>query len=254
MRPDFYVAHGWLFRESPVPWAEILALTQLVSLAGLAWLAARARRRFDLALACMLALTSLLALWSTTRVDGEIYDHSVFWVSGVGAVNMALLAWCLLGPLLNRGSPSAPSLSRVAAMCGLLMLVASAAGLRELHAAIARSFAPAPDSQTAAVVAADLRSYAARQNLSRPLIRLDQDTWGIAAGVILRLQKSGVPVAVEDDWAVMFTPTFAATGREPAALTIAGKVLHVRLLDLPGDAVVVSRDPIYVHLTPLSGR
>ena len=103
------------------------------------------------------------------------------------------------------------------------------------------------------MAAADLVTYMKAQNLSRPLLKLDQDAWGMAAGVILRLQKAQVPVAIEDDWIVMFTPAFAATGRESAVLTIAGRAQHVRMLDTPGDASVVSRDPIYVHRTAAGG-
>jgi hypothetical protein len=66
--------------------------------------------------------------------------------------------------------------------------------------------------------------------------------------VILRLQKADVPVAVEDDWIAMFTPAFAATGREAVTLEIDAKPQHVRRLGKPGDQVVIEHDPqLFVH-------
>jgi hypothetical protein len=90
------------------------------------------------------------------------------------------------------------------------------------------------------VVAKQLEAYVDRERIVRPLVRIDQDGWPLAAGVILQLQKSGVPVAVEPDWIPMFTPAFAATGREAVVLAIDGKPQHVRSLGKPGDVVVIA--------------
>jgi hypothetical protein len=242
-RPDFYVAHGWLFRESPVTWAELLVVAQFIALLVMGARSYRSGHRFEVALAVILALTSLLALASATRVEGEIFDHGVFWMSGLGALNCAVLVSVAVQRLMARE----PSVRASTVACALLVLVAALTGARGLRDAIAKAALPPPDSQAATMAAADLIEYMKAENLSRPLVKLDQDAWGIAAGIILRLQKSQVPVAIEDDWIVMFTPAFAATGRESAVLTIAGRAQHVRMLDAPGDVNLVSRDPIYVH-------
>lgn len=247
VRPDFYVAQGWVFRESPVRWAELLVIAQLAALCVVAARGFRSGQRFESVLALLLVLASGVALWSTTRVEGEIFDHGVFWMSGIGALNTALLASLALRVLVKSPARLAAVANVAPAACGVLVLVLVTAGLTALGRAIARAALPPAESQLAGAVAADLMEYMKNQRLSRPLVKLDQDAWGIAAGVILRLQKANVPVAVEDDWIVMFTPAFAATGREPAVLTIAGRAQHVRLLDSLDDAVVASRDPIYVH-------
>jgi hypothetical protein len=54
-------------------------------------LAVRARRRFEAALGGLLLLVSLQALWSATRIEETIFDHEVFWMSSLGALNIALL-------------------------------------------------------------------------------------------------------------------------------------------------------------------
>jgi hypothetical protein len=135
-----------------------------------------------------------------------------------------------------------------AAICWMLFAACAATGFREMLAAVAGSSNPPAESETVSTVAKELEQYFARERIVRPLVRVDQDGWPLAAGVILRLQKTGVPVAVEDDWLPMFTPAFAATGREAAVFAIDGKAQHVRSLGKPGDAVVIEHDPqLFVH-------
>ena len=80
------------------------------------------------------------------------------------------------------------------------------------------------------------------------LVRFDQDAWGMVAGVVLQLQKAGVSVAVEDDWMAMYTPAFAAAGRESLEIAIVGGAEHARLSRRQGDRVISSRGPLFAHL------
>jgi hypothetical protein len=164
---------------------------------------------------------------------------------------MALIAATVARFVADRADRSSFARSAISgAVSWALVAVTALVGVQQLREAVRHSADPGAESTTTKAVADDLRTYLERRSIERPLIRIDQDAWGIAAGVILQLQKSGVPVAVEDDWIAMFTPVFAANGREPATLTVAGKAQHVRLMDVPGDTVVVAHDPIYVHLAP----
>ena len=260
VRPDFAVATGLRFRQSPIRWVEAFAVLQLAALAATAALAARARRRFELSLALLLLMVSLLALWSATRIEQTIFDHEVFWISGVGALNIAVLLslvvrsvriWQQRGvrPGTDASPAAAGSLSWPATVACLMLFTACAAiGVREMFATVAASSNPSPEAETVSTVAKELESYLERERIVRPLVLIDQDAWPLAAGVILRLQKNGVPVAVEDDWVPMFTPLFAATGREAAELAISGKAQHIRSQGKPGDVVIIEHDPqLFVH-------
>jgi hypothetical protein len=250
VRPDFYVAHGWPLRESRVKWSEALAVVQLIGLLLSGAWAFRAGRRFEAALAALLVLVALLALGSATRIEGSVFDHEVFWISALGVLNMALLVGLIAGLVLNRRFPSLSTASIASTICWLSVVWAAVIGVRHLQEAVVHSANPGVESEAARAVADDLQQYLQHEHIIRPLVRIDQDAWGMAAGVILRLQKAGVPVAVEDDWIAMFTPAFAASGQEPVALTVAGKAEHIRMLDKPGDMVIVERDPLFVHRTP----
>jgi len=248
LRPDLVVASGRRFRESPIRWVEALAVLQMLGLIATIALAMKARRGFIASLATLLLLVSLLTLWSATRIEGAIFDHEVFWISGIGVLNIGLLV-TLAGWLLERRLPARFTSAAVAAtLCWALFAICAMLGLSNLRNEVASSSHPSPESEVVATLATELQSYFNRDHIVRPLIRIDQDAWPLAAGVITRLQKKDVPVAVEDDWIPMFTPEFSATGRETVVLAINAKPEHVRSLGKPGDEVVFEHDPlVFVH-------
>jgi hypothetical protein len=57
-----------------------------------------------------------------------------------------------------------------------------------------------------------------------------------------------VPVSVEDDWIVMFTPAFRADGREDAVITVAAPAEHLRLRDR-GLPTISAHEPFYAHVS-----
>jgi hypothetical protein len=251
LRPDFYLAHGWPFVESPVRWAEGLACAELllVAAAMVTWRAAG--RRFDASLAAVVLGASLVSLWSMTRIDGQIFDHAAFWMTAIGALNLAVASAFLLTSAARwrvqavGGEPRAWVAMLACAAC---VAIAAVLGLRELRGVVAASRTPNVESRAAQATADDLAELFRSRGISRPLVRFDQDAWGMVAGVVLRLQKQGIPVAVEDDWMAMFTPDFAATGHEAASVAIVGQAEHVRLSARPGNRVVASHDPLFAHL------
>ena len=94
-----------------------------------------------------------------------------------------------------------------------------------------------------AAVEEDLR----RHCRSRPLIRI-QRRWPEAAGVVLQLQKTGVPLAIDDRYLFMFTEAFLATGVEDVELFFTDVAQDVsetppyRLVARQGAAFVYARD------------
>ena len=247
--PDFSIAVGSRVRPGP-RWVQPAAFAQVLGLAVACVLALRSRRRFEGALAGLLLCVSILALWSATRIDGAIFDHEVFWMSAVGVLNLAVVVAVIGWPLAQRVVAGFETRSQAVAICWGLCALCAAMGMVSMRSAVAGSANISSESQTVSDVAGELRTYFTREGIMRPLIRIDQDAWPLAAGVIVQLQKSGVPVAVEDDWVPMFTPAFAATGQEPVELALNGKAEHVRRRDKPGETVVFEHDPqLYVHRT-----
>lgn len=251
LRPDFYVAHGWPFVESPVPWAEWVTLASLALVALFAWQGVYRRDPFDVALGGLLLLGGAVSLWSATRIAERIFDHDIFWMAALGALALAVAADALLSMFGVRAAAPQGRVGRVA--CALVLGAAAAAPAAEVDGVARRSFVPPADARIALAVADDLDAYLARQGVSRALVTIDQDAWGVAAGAILALQKRGTMVAVEEDWVVMFTPAFRATGKEDAVIRMAMPPEHLRLVDrrVP---TISSHDPIYAHAERPSAR
>jgi hypothetical protein len=199
------------------------------------------RDHFIAALSTLLLAAAAIALWSATHIDERIFDHDVFWIAGIGTLLLALAADSLVSLLWRSGSSQlAPALALI------LTIVAAAASARYVAQVVASSFHPPAEAQRAGELAADLEAYMRRERIARPLIKIDQDAWPFAAGAILALQKQGMATAVEDDWIVMFTPAFRATGREDAVVTVAAPAEHLRLRDR-GARLISAHDPVYAY-------
>ncbi len=247
LRPDFYVAQGWLFVESPVLWAEWLSLV-LLALLGLAALRSLQRRDwFITALTGLLATASVVSLWSATRIEDRIFDHDVFWVVGLGILMLAVALDSIASAIGERTRlPAASLVWQVAAF--LFVAAAAVPMFTAVRRAVDRSYEPPTDAVIARALAADVEAFMRQDHVKRPLIKIDQDAWGYVAGAVLDLQKRGTLVSFEEDWVVMFTPEFRITGSEDAEITFAMPPEHLRLQQ-QGARLISSHEPVYAHVT-----
>ena len=150
-RPDLRLAEGAPFRRSRIPWAEGWAGAQVVLLAVTAIVAARAGRRFGAALAALLVLASMTALWSVTRIEDAIVDHEVFWISGFGVLGTAVLLDAALAAGGERRGRASPRVTSI--LCGLAVCLVAVIGVVQLRLATSRTFSPRPQQAAAAVLA-----------------------------------------------------------------------------------------------------
>ena len=244
LRPDFYVAHGWKFVESPVRWAEWVSLGELAGLAAVVIVGMRRRDGFIVAFGSVLILAACAALWSATRVDEQMFDHDVFWIAGLGVLGLAVLLDAVVS-LMPRSAGVPRSIAW--SICLVLLGIAATASVRQLNDVVRRSNDPPADARIARALADDLETYMTKDRITRPLVKIDEDAWGYVAGAILDLQKRGRIVSVEEDWVVMFTPQFRVTGREDATIIVAMSPEHLRLVER-GARLISSHEPIYAHV------
>ena len=248
VRPDFAVPHGEAFRRSRAGWTEGVAIGTLVLLVVAAGAAARKRQPFRLALAVLILLASLTALWSATRIEGAIMTHEAFWISGIGALGLAASLDGLAG-LIPAARLWSRGLSRHA--CWLACGACAVVGLWQFVAVLDQPGVPPADAAAIQSVAGVIRDRSGAPGSARPLILIDQQAWHWAAGVLLRLQKAGVPYAVETGWLPMFTNAVAPGGHEEAGIMIAGAEQHYRNRDRPGNEVLAEHPPIFLDQAPL---
>jgi hypothetical protein len=241
MRPDLRLADGSPFRRSHVRWSEGFAAAEVVLLAITATVAARAGRRFQVALSGLLLVGAMMALWSATRIEDAIVDHEVFWISGLGVLATATLLDAGISALWRGLMPARLSF----AACAGGVCVIGALGVHQLFLATDRTFVPSPQQVAAATLGEALNRHVRSMNV-RPFIKIDQDTWPIAAGVLLNLQKSGLPFAVDADWLPMFTERAAATGHETEVVAIVGPERHLLLTAEDRASTIASADPYFL--------
>lgn len=254
VRPDFIAARGAPFEESPVLWAEWMAVATIIVVA-LVGTAAYLRRSqgdsFDSALSLVLIASSGVALWSATRIAERIFDHDVYWMVGLGVLNLAfaldgslrLLRSTLLA---SRRASLADDVWRALAVLTLaLVAVRSAQTIEEV---VARSTRPDACAISARALANDIDTYTRARQIERPLLTIDEDAWESAAGAILDLQKRGRSVSVEEGWVVMFTPEMRQTGLESATIRL---VTGAGRETLAGQAAVpiFEREPVMAVTT-----
>jgi hypothetical protein len=219
----------------------------VVTVALVAVWAARMRHEYLAWLAALCVVASTIGLWSVTRVQGRLMGYEIFWMSALGALNLGVLAaaaalYASRVSFVRRWTPA----STVPIVHGLLIGTCVYVGFRQLEPARYGSLPVTASTAAAQRFAARLQDYMKQHDVHKPLVRLGQAEWGMAAGVLLELDRAGTPFAVEDSWLSMFPQNFEATGDEDAEVTIAGPETHQRLAGRPDDAVVVASDPVYI--------
>ena len=224
-------------------------LVAVGSLVAVRWTARRLAPagRFAANVVWLSAWTSVAALWATSRIQGEVMDQLVFWITIVGTINLACLAAAALRGVADRAT-SVPNSHRwvsfVVILGAVLVLNLSDQALREASQTYAADSTNAPRVREESTA---LAAVLERDGLRRPLVYVTQESWSDAAGILLALRKRGLTPAVEPDWIFMFGPPSAATGQEDSEVVIAGLDGH-RRLSQPGFTVVGEWSGVSIHI------
>jgi hypothetical protein len=244
LRPDLALPWGGHFALAYLWWGIPCAIAQVVVLAAIARRDLTAGRRFEGYLAGAMLLASSIGLWALTRIRGDILDHEIFWLSALGSLNLAVIgaAW-LRGRVMFRVDWWAGAIAVPA--CVALLVLGLAIGVNHLRDFTAFELRRTERSVILAAHAS-IRDYLRRENVERPLLRVDNEAWSESAGVLLRLYRDGTAFAVTDASLPMFTNAFSTTGREDAVVTIGPESVHRQLAGQPSNVVLLEAHPVYV--------
>lgn len=220
VRPGLTLPWGATFEHRRSWGLTGLAIVQAVLLVPVAVIAHRRGAEVVARLCAITLAGSIVACWSITRIAGAIGDYQIFWMSALGALNVALLATAVPGGLDAHGRSSRLHLPVV-----LAVVLTAAAGvavvgslLRARDYAVLQRDQQAPRREVALATAAHLDRIAAR----RPLFRLNETSWLHAAGVVLHASRHRRSLAVDDAWVRVFGRPFAPDGTEDVVLEIGG--------------------------------
>lgn len=236
LRPGFEPPWGQAFDRRGSWGTAALAVVQFALLIGVALWARRRGHRALCRLSLLTGLASLVACWSITRIVRTIGDYQIFWMSAVGALNLALL----VAATAVYATADAPGRRRrlagvVGALLALLVCVTTVGGLsRARQYAVSQRALQAPRRVAAEATVA----YLQRARIARPLFRMNSISWLQAAGVVLHAYRRG-GVAVAEEWVPVFGEALAPNGTEDAELEIGGGCPAGRLVVARADGLCV---------------
>jgi hypothetical protein len=220
LRSDFALAWGGHFVAESASWGMPIAVAQVVILLVIAARDLRNRDRLDASLASMCAIATCVGLWAITRIRDDILDHEVFWLSLLGAVNLAVIAAAAFR-IVERWRPIQRTADRRTSIvvCTVVVFLAAAEGTRAYLDFTA--FERRRRERMAIVATYEaVRDYAKANGIRKPLFEIEGPMWSHAAGVLLRLEQAGVPFAVNPESLSIFTKAFAASGDEDVVVGI----------------------------------
>jgi hypothetical protein len=248
LRSDVDVGWGNRHPPNPGPWSQFWALAESLAVAVIAVRAAIDKDRFRAALGAMTLVASGVGLWSITRVDDVVYDHLVFWLAGIGALQLGLIADALVRLVPRAATVFSTRITTAA--CVVIFAAGAAVGFQELRVVVSRSYRPLPEPLSVRRLADAIFPALEANRIKHPLVTIDQPVWGVAAGVLLQLQKRHIPFTVDEGWSFMFGEPARPSGdrTEAGTLIFAGPELAVRLGGQPGLEVLAQRDHVSIIL------
>ncbi len=243
LRADFQLPLGWYFFPTPRPWlpGAVVLVALLVSVTAFkGW---RLGREFPSALAGLTMAAAAVGFWSIGGIRFEIFDHAVFWLSGLGTTVVALAVsapflwtrvWAIQAPWCN--------VVRIAGGSALVVGAALVGGSN-----LARPPAPVGSADGAVRVFVDRIVRAMPEyDIQKPLLQVDGQAWEVMAGVLLQFAKTGVPVAADRRLVDVFDRPWLPTGDEDALVTIADAAGHERLSARMGNIAVAEYGGYFV--------
>lgn len=103
LRSDLTVPLGLPLSVPSSTWPSWIGAAAVCALPLVGWREYRRMNRLSASLACFCFATSLAGLWSVSRIRGQIADHQVFWLAGVGLLNLLRF-----GAAAPQGGPAGP--------------------------------------------------------------------------------------------------------------------------------------------------
>ncbi len=150
-------------------------------------------RRFDAAFAGVVLAALTIAFWSVTRVEGLIPAYGIVWITAVGLLATATLCVACIRLFTWRLAWCRRPTWATTVICSIF-LVAYGTIIWQIPAGPPERLTR-QERQVSALFD-NLREYCERSGIHRPLLRVGQDMWAIAAGLGLQLQLANRDFAV----------------------------------------------------------
>jgi hypothetical protein len=81
-------------------------------------------------------------------------------------------------------------------------------------------------------------------------VQIGEDTWGLAAGVLLQTARGRIPFAIERSWMPMFPEDYAASGDEDARIAFGNSDEHAARMRIPGAEPIANFSNVFIDGLP----
>jgi hypothetical protein len=255
-RPDFALPWGGHFVLRYLWCVVPCALGQLLALLIITIRESKSGRRFESALSLSALVASVVGLWAVSRIEGDILDHEIFWLTALGALNLAIIGAAALEQLARTRLEHWTVRWAATAGCVVLLTLVLQLGVTHLRDLTAFERRRTERARIPATYGS-IRDYVRKEAIRKPLIDIDGDVWSDGAGVLLRFLQDGTSAAVTDSSVRMFTDAFRVNGDEDALVTISShEGRQQEMASRPGNVALRDARHPYVNavrLTP-TGR
>lgn len=250
LRSDLALPWGGHFTSNHGAWIVAVALAQVIALIVVSVRDLKQGRVFAASLAGCAFLSSVIGLWATAQIRGDVLDHEVFGLVSLGTLNLAIISAACLRPIAGRRMAAwllSPGNSGF--LSALIVIATVHIGVQHFRDLTSYELRQAEKARIPATYAV-IRDYLQTNEVRKPLIEIEGTTaWAEAAGILLRLHQEGMPLSVTRPSLSMFTITFRSDGDEDALLSISShEGLHERKRSRPGNVVLRDRHPLYVNI------
>jgi hypothetical protein len=181
-------------------------------------------------------------------------SYLFLWSTGLGTVSVSMVLAEGIGHLLRGASRLTYRDIRASAVARAwaspLAMLLSAVAMR--HSASELSAHPVFYGRAKADInglADPIQRYLLTNGARRPLVRIATgQTWGIVAGVVLKLYKNGVDVSIGPRWLFMFGRQFALKGTADTVLVFGNWSFHEEVCTAPGYSFVAESNGVYAYV------
>ncbi|MGH9011008.1 MAG: hypothetical protein ACRDYF_14335 [Acidimicrobiia bacterium] len=183
----------------------VLGMAAGIGVAAAGW---RRRETVIASLGAMSVVGPLVAIWSGTRIVGEIFPYLLLWTSSL-LLPGAIAAGALFLPPRRPGRALAGIAAGVVGF-GLLLTMAR------------HPLRPYPSVTDVAAAASLAEPWLASRGVAHVRIGIaGHDRWPLASGIAVRLEKDGFTSTVDQGWTSLFGEHFRPTNHEQATVWIA---------------------------------
>lgn len=252
IRPGLITPRGWGLNESSILAMPVALMTSILGLPLVIIVRWKNGHRFEVALAGVCLVASVIGIWSVRHIRGPIMDNQVFWLSALGAFNIALTLSLVVGIAERRMRSKWWRVDVRRPVAIAIVISAVALGVIRLRAEM-RPAELSFESENVRRLTVQMSESLPSMGARKPLLRIAGRNWAMGFGLALQLYRSSIIPAMDASVATEFDLNLAATGREDVLVMLSDRDVHDQVVKRPGNVTLAATElPFRLYVDAVS--